>query len=58
MTGLLNGKLVFIDVSGLAHKASKKDPATVVREGTSRAQQDYMRGKAQTRSYSYQTLIL
>jgi hypothetical protein len=38
-----NGKLVFIDVSGLAHKASKKDPATVVREGTSRAQQDYLR---------------
>ena len=30
-----DGKLVFIDVSGLAHKASKKDAMTVVREGTS-----------------------
>ena len=38
-----NGKLVFIDVSGLAHKASKKDAATVVREGTSLAQQAYLR---------------
>ena len=36
-------KLVFIDVSGLAHKASKKDAATVVREGTSEKQQDYLR---------------
>ena len=36
-------KLVFIDVSGLAHKASKKDAASVVREGTSLAQQNYMR---------------
>ena len=38
-----NGKIVFIDVSGLAHKASKKDATTVVREGTSFAQQDYIR---------------
>ena len=38
-----NGKLVFIDVSGLAHKASKKDAATIVREGTSCTQPDYMR---------------
>ena len=37
------GKQVFIDVSGLAHKASKKDAATVVREGTSEKQQDYLR---------------
>ena len=36
------GKLVFIDVSGLAHKASKKDAATVVREGTSQRQRDYV----------------
>ena len=38
-------KLVFIDVSGLAHKASKKDAATVVREGMSGAQQNYMRAQ-------------
>ena len=37
------GKLVFIDVSGLAHKASKKDARMVVREGTSEKQLDYMR---------------
>ena len=38
-----DGKLVFIDLSGLAHRASKKDPVAVVREGTSLAQQDYVR---------------
>ena len=29
------GKLVFIDVSGLAHKAAKKDSVVVAREGKS-----------------------
>ena len=38
-----NGKLVFIDLSGLAHRASKKDAMAVVRDGTSLAQQDYVR---------------
>jgi exonuclease-1 len=37
------GKLVFIDVSGLAHKASKKDARMVVREGSSAKQLEYMR---------------
>ena len=36
-------KLVFIDVSGLAHKAAKKDAATVVRDGVSAAQMNYIR---------------
>ena len=38
-----NGKLVFIDTSGLAHKGAKKDAAIVVREGCSQAQLHYVR---------------
>ena len=34
------GKFVFVDISGLAHKASKRDAATVVREGVSEKQLD------------------
>ena len=34
------GKLVLIDVSGLAHKASKKDPRVVARDGVSEQQRD------------------
>jgi exonuclease 1 len=37
-----DGKFVLIDVSGLAHKASKKQPKQVVREGKSTQQQQYV----------------
>ena len=42
------GKLVFIDVSGLAHKAAKKDSVVVAREGKSLAQLEYVRKRIQS----------
>lgn len=38
-----HGKTVLIDISGLAHKAAKRDARTVVRDGTSLQQQEYVR---------------
>ena len=37
-----DGRYVLIDISGLAHKAAKKQPRQVAREGTSLQQQQYV----------------
>jgi len=37
-----HGKTVLIDISGLAHKAAKRDARTVVHDGTSLQQQEYV----------------
>ena len=42
------GKHVLIDVSGLAHKAAKKDAATVVRDGVSPRQLQYVRARVES----------